>query len=220
VGALAFGAWRLYQSPWLSITEVTIEGTRMLDSNELAGITGLDGQNILRVSTGGARQRLEAIPLVKSVSFQRQWPHGMVVTIEERRPWGFWEVAGRQHVIDDEGYVLEGVLPDEGAPVITQVDTAETLEPGDRVDTDVVKLAQRLVEEAPRSLGRPVIALEYRSEDGLTAVLDGDLRATFGDGRDFEYKLAALYALLERTSQEETPVESVDLRFGARLSYR
>ena len=220
LGALAFGAWWLYQSPWLSITEVSVEGTRVLDPDELAQMTGLEGQNILRVSTGEARRRLEAVPLVKEVSFHRQWPNGMVVTIEERRPWGFWEVSGRRYVIDDEGYVLERMLPDEGAPVIVQLDAAERPEPGHRVDADVVSLARRLVEEAPRALGRPVASLEFRTEDGLTAVLEDGLRATFGDGRDFEYKMAALYALLERASQEEASVQAVDLRFGARLSYR
>lgn len=220
VGAVAFGVWWLYQSPLLSITHVAVEGTRMLDPNEVAQMTGLKGQNILRVSTGRARQRLEAVPLVKKVSFKRQWPHGMLVIIEERRPWAFWEAQGRRHVIDDEGYVLERVLPDEGAPVIVNTDASASLEPGERVDADVVRLTQRLMDEAQQSLGMPVVYVEFRSEDGLTAVMEGGLRITFGDGRDFEYKMAALQALLERSTQEGESVEAVDLRFGARLSYR
>jgi hypothetical protein len=65
-----------------------------------------------------------------------------------------------------------------------------------------------------------VDTVEYREEDGLTAIFEGNLRVTFGDGSDFDYKMAALKALLERTQQQGVEVRSVDLRFGERIAFQ
>jgi cell division protein FtsQ len=220
LATLAAGGWWLLQSPLLRIQAVTVEGTRLLDPDEVAAAADLHGASILFPDTGGARQRIESEPMVKSVTFERAWPRGMRIIVQERRPWGFWEAQGRRYVIDEDGVVLERVLPDEGAPVIRDLDANSNLEAGDRVDSDAVALTRQLVEAAPQSLGLAVTAVEYRNEDGLTAVFEGGLRVTFGDGRDFDYKMAALKALLERTQQQGVEVRSVDLRFGERIAFQ
>ena len=222
--AMAVGGWWLIQSPLLRIQEVTVEGTRLLDPEYLGAAADLRGASILFPDTGGARQRIESEPMVKSVTFERAWPRGMRIIVQERRPWGFWEASGRRYVIDEDGVVLERVLPDEGAPVIRHLDATHSPEAGDRVDSDAVALARQLVEAAPQALGLAVVAVEYRDRDGLTAVFasgeEGDLRVTFGDGRDFDYKMAALKALLERTRQQGVEVRTVDLRFGERIAFQ
>jgi cell division protein FtsQ len=224
LAALAAGGWWLLQSPLLRIQEVTVEGTRLLDPEGVAAAADLRGASILFPDTGGARRRIESEPMVKSVTFERAWPRGMRIIVQERRPWGFWEARGQRHVIDEDGVVLERVLPDEGAPVIRHLDATHNLEAGDRVDPDAVALARQLVEAAPQRLGLAVAAVEYRDRDGLTAVFasgeEGGLRVTFGDGRDFDYKMAALKALLERTQQQGVEVRTVDLRFGGRIAFQ
>jgi hypothetical protein len=53
----------------------------------------------------------------------------------------------------------------------------------------------------------------------VTAVFHGGMRVTFGDERSYEYKVAVLAELLDNLSvQGETP-ETVDLRFGERVTY-
>jgi cell division protein FtsQ len=234
------GGWWLYQSPLLRIQEVTVNGTRLLDPEELAAIAALHDSSTLFPNTGGARRRLESVPMVKSVTFERAWPQGMRIIVQERRPWGFWEAGGRRYVIDEEGFVLERVLPDEGAPLIHHLDARDSLEVGDRVDPDAVALTRRLVETAPQALGLAVATVDYSNQSGLTAVFsagggqtaarpggfasgegeEGGLRVTFGDGRDFDYKMAALRALLERARQQGVEVRSVDLRFGERIAFQ
>ena len=220
LAALAFGGWWLLQSPLLRVQEVTVEGTRLLDPEQVAAAAGLSGTSILFPDTGGARRRIESEPMVKSVTFERDWPRGMRIIVQERRPWGFWEVQARRHVIDEDGVVLERLLPDEGAPVIRDLDGTGNLQPGDRVDSDAVALTRQLAEAAPQRLGLALAAVEYRQRDGLTAVFEDGLRVTLGDGRDFDYKMAALQALLERNRQQGVEVRSVDLRFGERIAFQ
>jgi hypothetical protein len=42
---------------------------------------------------------------------------------------------------------------------------------------------------------------------------------TFGDSRDYDYKIAALYNLLEQAKEQHLALNAVDLRFGDRLSF-
>lgn len=225
--AIAGGLWWVSQSPLFRIETVTVAGVQTLDAEELAQASGLEGENIFRAPLAEAKERLLALDMVKDVSLSRHWPNGVLISVEERQPWGYWQIGARRYVVDTDGLVMYRVLPPDGAPTIVDFTGARLggLQPGDRVDTDAVQLAQRLIETAPTYLGWTPTAFEYRSEDGVTAVLEADsggqtLRATFGDGRDLGYKLAVLFALLQRTQEEGRQVHSVDLRFGERISFQ
>ena len=225
--AIAGGLWWVSQSPLFRIETVTVAGVATLDADELAQMSGLEGQNIFRARLDEAKERLLALDMVKNVSLSRQWPNGILISVEERQPWGYWQVDARRYVVDTDGLVMYRVLPPDGAPTIVDFTGARIggLQPGNRVDTDAVQLAQKLIETAPAYLGRTPTRFEYRNENGLTATLEAgpgeqSLRATFGDGRDLGYKLAVLFALLQRTQESGRQVHSVDLRFGERVSFQ
>jgi hypothetical protein len=82
-----------------------------------------------------------------------------------------------------------------------------------------------VVKESQSAFGRTVQSLIYRQTAGLTVVFapanpdDHPLWVTFGDSRDYDYKVAALYVLIEQARQSEIPLNTVDLRFGDRLSF-
>ena len=143
-----------------------------------------------------------------------------MIKVKERQPWGYWQVKDQLYVIDDEGYVLDNDQPGEGAPTIVQLDSDRRWLPGERVEVHAVELARQLMESAPRSLGRSVVGLEHSDRSGLTVVLEGGLRATFGDDRDLDYKISALYVLLEKARREGRDVHAVDLRFGDSVSFQ
>jgi hypothetical protein len=140
-------------------------------------------------------------------------------------PWGSWQINGVNVPVDIDGYVLEGVQAPEGAPVIVEVAPQRAISAGDRMDPGAIQLAARLVEESERTFGRTVRGLAYRESAGLTVVLSGadvdsaPVWATFGDSRDYEYKVAALYVLLERARTADLKLTAIDLRFGSRLSF-
>ena len=221
VGAVVLAGWWLYRSPLLSLREVEIEGTYVLSADEVRRIADLEGQSLLRPDFAGARERLLALPLVKEVRVSRAWPADARISVVERGPAAVWQASGQRYIIDDEGVVLPLPLLD-GLPVIVQTDAAPLLAPGDRVDPGAVAAAVRLVPTAPQTLGRTVSALEFSQARGLTAVLtagDGsELRVTFGDARAYDFKVAALYAVLDRAAEEGRTLRRVDLRFGDRVA--
>ncbi len=211
------GGWWLYNSPIFALHGVAVDGNAVVSDEVVRQVAGLNGQSIVRPDFGGARGRLLAFPLVKDAQVSRDWPFGAHVTIVERQPWGVWQIADQRYVIDDEGVVL--TLPEpQNAPVIVQTDPTGPLRPGDRVDAGVVAIAEQLVGTAEQAIGAPVARMEYAQMTGLTVVLSDDVRVSFGGLDNYEFKLAALYAVLERAQEQGMSVHAVDLRFGDRVT--
>ncbi len=216
---VAGGTYYVLNSPWLTVQEVRVQGTESLDRTSLIEIAGLEGHSMFGLPIDGARSRLMALPQVKSVSIERNWPDGVTITIEERQLVAFWSAGGRDYVVSADGIVLGGGAPDGPAPHIVEVGNEAGLNVGDLVHPDAIALAQRILKESPRFLGKDVELLEYRTGVGVTAVFDGGMRVTFGDERSYEYKVAVLAELLGNLSLQGVTPEMVDLRFGERVTY-
>ncbi len=214
--AMTGGFW-LYNSPVLALHGVKVEGNVVLSDDVVRQVADLQGQSIVRPDLAGAQGRLTAFPLIKDAKVTRDWPFGAHVTVVERQPWGVWQIGGQRYVIDDEGVVL--TLPEpQNAPAIIQIDISGVLNPGDRVDASAVSVAKELSATAQQSIGESVVRLEFSQIAGLTAVLADDIRVSFGGLENYEFKLAALYAVLERAQEKGEPVHVVDLRFGDRVT--
>lgn len=218
VGAIvASGMW-LYQSPAFSIRNVEVTGNVGLSAVLVRDVSALEGESIIRADFESARERLMALPLVKDARVSRDWPSGARITIVERTAWGVWLAGGERFVIDEEGVVIDLVAP-EGVPMIVQTDALPArLVAGDRVDVGAIEVARRLVSTAEQALGLPVTALEFTQAGGLTAALGRDLRVNFGDAEDYDFKIAALFAVLEGAAEDGRTLHTVDLRFGDRVA--
>jgi cell division protein FtsQ len=224
-GAVVAGGWWLYGSQYMTVHEVRVVGASRLSEQQVREAAAIDGASAWGVDLRAAEARLEALPQVRSATVEKHGWTGATITVEERTPWGSWQINGVNVPVDIDGYVLDGLPAAEGSPVIVEVDPKRVINAGDRLDAGAVQLAARLVDESEITFGRRVVALAYRANAGLTAVLSGadvdgpNVWVTFGDARDYEYKVSALYVLLEEAREAELKVSSVDLRFGSRLSF-
>lgn len=226
VGAAAVmaGVW-LYQSPFVTVHEIQVTGAQRFSAEEIVRASGLKGASTFRADAASAARRIEALPGIRSATVELHGWTAATIVVEERTPWGSWQIKGVNVPIDDEGYVLDGVQPAEGSPVVIEVNPGRVLNAGDRLDAGAIALAVRLVRESETAFGRRVTALAYRESAGLTAVLSGEtvdddpIWVTFGDSRDYDYKVAALYVLLEQARAQQLDVHAIDLRFGSRLSF-
>jgi cell division protein FtsQ len=216
---VAGGTYAALRSPFLTVQDVSVEGTRSLDQASLAEISGLMGQSMLTLSEKDARRRLLEIPSVREVDVRREWPDSVVIAVQERVPVALWSVAGHDFPVDEEGVVLGGGAPDGPAPRIVEVTPGRVLAPGDRVHPDAIAFARRIAAESPRFLEANVAELEYEAGVGVTVIFDGGMRVTFGDDRSYDYKVAVLSQLLLELSAQGIQPSAVDLRFGERVTY-
>ena len=199
--------------------QITVAGTKSLDASAIADLTGLQGKSILSLDFTAAREHVLQIPQVRAVSFKREFPQKVIVTIDERQPWGFWAVGGRDYPIDVEGVVLIGGAPSSQYLRIVEPGSNRVMGPGDRVDPDAVSFADRISRQSPSALGQTVKSLEYQTGIGVTVVFASGLRVTFGDDRAYDYKVAVLSQLLTQLKTAHRSPTAVDLRFGERVTY-
>jgi hypothetical protein len=220
------GGWWLYHSPYLTIHEVEVQGNTRLPASQIIDTAAIDGASGLAVDMEAAQARVAALPGVRSVDIEQHGWTGATITVEERNPWGAWEVNGVRVPVDIDGYVLDDHALPEDAPVIIEADPQGAVASGDRIDAGAIRVADRLLKESERALGLYVETLVYRNDAGLTAVLYGPtlgnrrLWVTFGDDHDYDYKVASLFVLLEQARAEGLKPAAVDLRFGSRLVFQ
>ena len=219
------GGWWAYHSPYLTVQNVSVVGATSIPADEIRNAAALDSKSTFGLDLDGAEKRIEAMPKVRDASVTKLGWDTVRITVEERVPWGSWQIDGTNVPIDIDGHVLEGAIPPEGSAVIVEVEPRQAIHAGDRLDSGAITLADRLLRESTTAFGRPVQALLYRQSAGLTVILgapdvDGQaLWVTFGDSRDYDYKVAALYVLMQQAREQDLALSVVDLRFGNRLSF-
>ncbi len=90
------------------ISAVTISGQARMTEKELLAASGVDARNSLPfLDAGAVRDRLMAIPLVKSARVMKLYPNRLVISVEERTPHALWQRDGKVLVIADDGVAID-----------------------------------------------------------------------------------------------------------------
>ena len=207
----------LYFSPVFRVNEVRVSGATTLDANVIREAAGLEDESMLTVDFADAERKIEAMPLVASVTFERHYPNAVEIKVTERSPWGVWTVKDMQYLIDAEGVVLVGT-PGPGLPTILAASSVDPLTPGQRVDRDAVILSQTLLGAVPAQLAQHISAIEWSNANGLTVTTDAGYRVVIGDSENVEYKLAVWGQIEAELGREAMGGHVLDLRFGDRPS--
>jgi cell division protein FtsQ len=92
----------------LGLEKVTITGIAQMRESEVLAAAGLDDKlSLAFLSASEVRERLEKVPLVKSAAVRKLYPHELVVTLTERKPYGLWQHDGELFVIAADGTVID-----------------------------------------------------------------------------------------------------------------
>lgn len=219
--ALALGGWWLWSGSALRVGTVIVVGTEIVDANAVVAAAEVQGESLVTLDMGAAERRILAIPGVEAVEVHRDWPRGAVIEVQETQGWGYWQAAGIRSLIDANGRVLEKARPPAGdAPTVYEAGGAP-LQPGAHADPDTVALVARMLHDGTfQRLGSSPLRFEFDRARGLTVRLQGAPAAVFGDSHDYEFKVAAWAAILDRIKTEQIPAGEIDLRFGRELVVR
>jgi cell division protein FtsQ len=226
VAAFVYGGAWLVTGDALRVQAIDISGARVTDPYLVAEAAAVGGDSMLNVDLDTAVAAIAALPAVKSVTVERNWPQGVDISIEEHQAWGQWQSAGRVFVIDREGQVLDAYRPaPQGAPTI--IDLAAPSDEGVRRigDPDTVQLVARLLDERVfESAGMQPSAWVFQRDRGLTVLAQDGPDAVFGDSSNYEFKVQAFEQVLrELRARENTgspQVAEIDLRFGRNVVLR
>lgn len=217
--AAGTGVYGLLSSGFFEVKDVTVIGTSYVNRDDIVAATGVVHRNLWNVNTDAAQRSVASLSGVKGAEVTRSWPNTVRVTVRERLPVAVWQVGGVGYAVDDEGMVLD-IAPDPSMLTVLQVDGARSLLPGDRVDGDAIRLARRVRDRAPATVGQQVVRAEWTQSAGLEVTTGTGLRVRMGDDADLDYKLTVWRGISDQARKNRTNVNEIDLRFGDRVYYR
>ena len=219
----AYGGHTLLTSDALRVRHAEVVGAEIAEPHAIVATADLGGRSLLALDAdSAAAQVVAALPELKAAAVRRAWPQGVVIEVVEHQGWGYWQAAGRRVVVDAEGLVLErGRPPAPDAVTIFAIGAALPPRAGQVMDTDTVQTVARLIADARSEwLGIAVERFEFRHDRGLVVRVEDGPDAVFGDSHNYEFKVAAWGALLDRIEQQRLEVREIDLRFGRQLVLR
>jgi cell division protein FtsQ len=109
----------------LEIKQVTVEGVRQVDKQELIDLVKLEpGTPLHHVVLAGIKERLESHPWVKEATVDRVPFHELRISVVERTPTAVVRAGTENYLIDGEGHVLTALSQgdDDSLPLVTGVD--------------------------------------------------------------------------------------------------
>ena len=196
--ACAAGAYTIArETPAFSIGDTAVEGAPAHVSNQAQEVLGtVRGESLLSVDLAELKTRLEAVPTVASVTFDRGFPHTLTATIVPERPVGVlrrgsesWLVAASGRVIAPLERGARARLPRIWIARRTDVRLGEPVAGALRAAVHAVAPLVR------RPLPGRVTAVRSTGTE-LTLVLRGGFELRLGDDSDRALKLELARRLL------------------------
>jgi hypothetical protein len=224
IGGTVYGTGWLLVSDTLRVRDVTVVGAQITDPFAIARASGVGGDSLLTLDAGEAAARIAALEGVREATVHRDWPNGVIIDVIEEQAWGYWQTGEVRRLIAADGKVLGlARAPAEGAPTIIEVGPPATA-PGPHLvepDRDTVQLVARLSNDGSfRHLRVTPTGFIFRRDRGLTVLVEQGPHAVFGDSHNYEFKVAAWGALLDRIEEQQIDANEIDLRFGGSLVLR
>lgn len=194
IALVAGGIWLVFFSSVLAVESVDVEGTRTLDEAEVRAVAAVpEGEPLARVDLDAIRARVQALAVVRSAEVTREWPDGVLITVEERVAIAVVEIGGRIRGMDADGVVFRDYAT--APPGLPRVRTsAETR-------TDALQEAARVVAALPTGISRRVDHVSVATIDQIELVLRDGRTVMWGSAEDSEQKAAVLVRLLEQPAQ-------------------
>ena len=216
--------WKAVRKSCLVLTNVRVDGLHYLDADHVLHVAGLAiGQDLFRLDLARARQALLLEPRIADVAFERRWPRGLALHVQERTPMLLVE-HGAPWEIDSAGVLLPPLAAGVEADVPMVVGPALDRWPaGARVRTTEVERALawvRALSDRDLQLGTQLSEVDVSDPrtTGLT-LLSGTsvLSPAWPPDRR---ALSALRVVLADLKQRGTLAQEVDMRFDSQIIVR
>jgi cell division protein FtsQ len=181
-----------------ALREIRVEGATPALAREVrAALAPLAGESLLALDGERLLERVEAIPHVRSATYDRAFPHGLAVTVERELPVAVLRRGPQSWLVSDRGRVLEAVgrgahprLPRVWVPKATEV------APGAIVQGPSATRGAALAAALPHSeLDGRVAAIEAGEREVALKLRTG-LQLRLGDESELALKLAVAARLL------------------------
>lgn len=191
---LAILAVVAYFVPLLGVSKVEVVGAKNANSAVVEETSGIaPGDNMLRLDTNGAAQKIAAVPWVEKVTVSRSWPTTVTVDITEHQGIAFVKKGSDIFAVNTHGQIfLQGVEP-EGAVELKKTDPADS--------TAVKGAAAALASLTPEVRGQ-LDRVEAETAESIELFLKDGRRVFWGSADRAAEKAEATRVVLTREGKE------------------
>lgn len=193
-------------SPWLAVHTVTVEGNRILSTQQVkAALAPLQGKPLTQISDEEVSGLLQPLVQVKAVTTQARPPSTLQVRITERVPVALVKQAEVYQLVDVDGVQL-GKAKDPASIKLPVIESGRGALPKDlfHAITGVLgALPPDVLARLSDASAKSVDAVELKLVDGQTIV--------WGNAGEKELKARVLTALLKAPADPKNPVAIYDV---------
>ncbi|QKM61761.1 peptidase S49 [Polynucleobacter antarcticus] len=171
--------------------------------------------NFFSVRLEEVKRGFESMPWVRQANVRRVWPNGLVISIEEQKPFGTWGGKNSQTLMNIHGELFAGRISDVGEG-ITLVDFYGP--------EDASKEVMRLFERASiwfKPWNAEVKSLTLSDRYAWSVKLSNDMKVEFGrdeensDKNLTEDRVARLFKYWPQVQEKwANRIDSIDLRYA------
>jgi cell division septal protein FtsQ len=212
-----------------ALHQIRVKGTQTLTSAHVTQLANAGlrkqwlGHNLLLVDTGSLATYLEQADLgIKQATVQRQLPHTLLITIQERQPALNWKTGGTTYLLDSNATVI-GPTGGVYAKLPTVTDSSNLpVKAGDRVaPTQFVAFCVNLAALLP-STGYAIQQMTVpTSTSEVYVTTTTGLTLKFDTTRPAGDEIADLKAVqAELQAAGQTPTQYIDLRIPHKAYYQ
>jgi hypothetical protein len=216
-GPLAIAAVSLrefiLESPYFSVREIQVRGTAKVSGDEVIAIAGLRrGMSLWSIDLATIEKRIGRHPWVRRVLTRREFPHRLIIDVEERTPKAI--VAMRKlYYVDSDGVVFKEVGPGEDVkfPLLTGLRPEQLTTPDPatrRRIKDAIRLGEMMVQRS-HSLSE----IHFAKPDKLVVYTTAYPIALHMGWGNWSEKLDRMERLLTLWKGNEERLGSLDMSF-------
>jgi cell division protein FtsQ len=161
-----------------------------------------EGESLVALDGDELERRLEALPTVRSLRYDRAFPNTLEIAVVPERPTAVVRQGRRAWVVSERGRIIEAVDPDGRKRLPRIRMAAGALQAGAFVADERARLAVTAATHLPRRFPVRVRAIRAR-DDGVTLVLASDTEVRLGRPTELPLKIAVAARVLRSLPESE-----------------
>lgn len=188
-------------SPLADVDRVVVQGTDVIDHDELRALTGIEtGDQLVTLDLAAARDGVRSHPMVASASVVREWPDTVRLVVRDEVPLAQLRDGDVVHPVSTSGRVLPPDVAGLDALAVLSVPDLH-VEVGDRVPDPIAAALVVHVRMGP-SLREQLASTALGADGTLSFELVGGGTVRFGPVQAVPAKLVAIDAFLSQVALE------------------
>ena len=207
----------LMRSPYFTVKEVQVLGTKQVSPEEISALTGVvPGQNIFGLRTQDVVEAISGHPWVQSIALVRQLPDKVVLNVTERKPLFMVPYRTSFLKIAADGVVLavRPTLNGQALPLVTGFSVQEEVRLGQRLPGEEVASVSHCLQGLPAEFLSQVAEIHLDQSQEITLYMLNGVQILLGEPVKLKQKLALLTGTWSELGAHGQKAASIDLRTG------